>query len=111
MKNLIFLVGLALVGCGYTSKNNEVVGQIKKVVNKTPIFCWDHAIVDVSLGVMRNGVGSMSGEDVYLYVPPALVDEVTKVAATGGLVKVAYDVKRFSLCVPQWQLTKLEVIQ
>jgi len=111
--NKIALVALlcTTAACGYSSKDNELTGQVKKVHNQTPIICGDYVAADVSLGVMRNGVGSMSAEDVILYVPNADDAAALKKAAdTGQLVKVTYDVKRLVLCVPEKQVKHVELL-
>ena len=107
---LMLMPVLGLAACGYSSKQNEMVGQVKKVIEKTPVICGDYIEADLSLGVMRNGVGSMSHEDVSLYVPN-LTDELTlkKAAETGQLVKVTYDVKRLTWCVPDHLVIRVEL--
>jgi hypothetical protein len=112
MKKLIVL-SLFLTACGYTSKGNELVGQVKKVIDKTPVICSDYVEVDLSLGVMRNGVGSMSHEDVDLYVPNASDATLLKRAAESGqLVKISYDEKRWpaGLCVPTKWVTSATLV-
>lgn len=105
MKKAIALA-LFLSACGFSSKANELVGQVKKVVEQTPIFCSDYAEVDISLGVLRNGAGSVSHEDVILYVPNQADAAFLKKAAEDGTpVKVTYDIKRVPWCVPDHWLT------
>ena len=41
-KTILILIVAFMASCGYTSKDNEVVGQVKKVSHETPIFCYDH---------------------------------------------------------------------
>lgn len=110
----VFLVVLFLVlaSCGYSSKNSELIGQVKKVVLETPLICDDRMLVDISLGVIRNGVGSMSKEDVFLSV---LTDNDLKTLKsaneTGALVKITFDEKRVTLCLENKQITKVEIIK
>jgi len=89
-------------GCwGYSSKNNELTGQVKYVEHVTPMFCEDRIEASISLGVMRKGVGSMSTHDAVVYVPSdTAVQVLTTAAESGQLVKVVYDEQRFSLCKP-----------
>ena len=89
-------------GCwGYSSRNNELTGQVKYVERKTPMFCDDRIDADISLGVMRKGVGSMSTQDALVYVPSdADAKILTAAAESGQLVKIKYDEQRFSLCKP-----------
>ena len=102
---------LFLAACGYSARSNELVGQVKRVVDKTPIVCGDYVEADVSLGVLRNGVGSMSKEDVDLYVPSDADAKILKGAAESGkIVKIAYDVKRVTWCVPDHWVTHVEVL-
>lgn len=107
------LCGLLLFsGCGFSSRNTELVGQVKKVVGHTPIICPDYNSVDVSLGVMRNGVGSMSTQDVWLYVSSDTQTAILKHATENGLlVKVTYNEKRLTWCVPDKWVTSVEVLK
>lgn len=110
MKRLVLL--LAITACGYSAKGNELVGQVKKVVDKTPLVCGDYAEADVSLGTIRNGVGSMSKEDVTLYIEhDSDIATLKKAAESGQLVKLAYDVRRVTWCVPDHWLTHAEIEQ
>jgi hypothetical protein len=106
------LVVLALTGCGYSSVNNEVIGQVKKVVKNTPLICDDYVDVDLSLGIMRNGVGSMSTQDMWLYVPDAKnVTTLQKAVETGSLVKVTFGQKRWYWCVDEGaRVTDVELV-
>jgi hypothetical protein len=113
MKKLIALV-LFTAACGNTSSANEAVGQVKKVIKHTPLVCEDYTEVDVSLGVMRNGVGSMSKEDVEIVVPNgevAAISTLQKAAESGAIVHVVYDVKRLNLCWPDHRFVSVTVEQ
>lgn len=92
------LLVAVLSGCGYESRDNEMIGQVKKVTNQTPMICSDYYAADISMGVMRNGVGSMSREDVWTVIPADQVATFKKLAETGEPVKVTYDVKRLVWC-------------
>lgn len=111
MRNTIVL-SLLLASCGYSAKENEMVGQVKKVVEQTPVICGDYTEADVSLGVLRNGNGSMSREDVILRVNNAEFKKLLKSAAeTGRPVKIAYDIKRVAWCGPDHILTSVEYLE
>lgn len=100
MKHIfVILPMLLLTGCGYSSLDNEVTGQVKRVMNNTPIICSDFSDADVSLGVMRNGVGSMSTQDVWINVPtPELMAKFKHAAEVGSIVKIKYNQKRIAIC-------------
>lgn len=103
---LMFPTLIPVAACGYSARDNELVGQVKKVVAQTPILCGDYHEVDISLGVLRNGAGSTSKEDVVLYVQgEGDVPLLKKAAEEGFPVKVAYDIKRIAWCVPDHWLT------
>ena len=112
MRKLIMILVIALVAsCGYSSRDNEVVGQVKKVVHKTPILCYDQTNADLSLGVIRNGVGSMSTQDIWVYVSNADHEKILKQAnETGKIVKVKYDVARVRWCSPDHLVTDVEIV-
>lgn len=114
MKKVALLSLLALGGClGHNSTGNELVGQVKRVQHKTPILCPDYVHVDVSMGTMRNGVGSMSTQDLWLWVKnPGDVAILEKAAKDGQIVKITYDVARARWfgCVEHEELTSVEIV-
>lgn len=105
---------LLLGGClGNSSTGNEATGQVKRVQHQTPIFCPDYYHVDISLGVVRNGTGSMSTQDTWLWVPnDSDVKKLEQAAQSGALVKITYDVARgrWFNCVEHDTVRSVEVI-
>lgn len=97
---LISLAVIPLSGCfGQSSYDNETTGQVKKVVANNPIICDRHHSVDISLGVIRNGVGSMSNQDQWYYIDnddKDVVNVLKKASETGALVKIVYDIDRIT---------------
>lgn len=90
----------------FEAKDSELIGQVKKVINNTPIVCPDYVDADISLGILRNGVGSMSSEDVWVYVPEKNHQDILKQAAeSGALVKITYNTRRFTFCMPSKIIT------
>jgi hypothetical protein len=107
----IMLTTLFLAGCGNVQKDSEAVGQVKKVTNTTPIICFDYQAVDISMGVMRNGVGSMSTQDIWFYIPDkSLAKTLRSAAESGKLVKITYDVRRWAPCSEDHWITSVEVL-
>lgn len=103
---------LTLNGCGYSAVHNTLTGQAKKVVRSTPLLCPDYSGVDVSLGVMRNGVGSLSTQDQWLVLTnpeqeAILVDAVAK----GSIVEITYDTKRFAFCTEDFFVREVRVVE
>lgn len=113
MKTILLVIAmLTLVSCGYSSKQNEMIGQVKKVSHETPLICDDRVDSDISLGVMRNGVGSMSSQDIWVTVPNQTDQEILKQANESGvLVKITYDVKRVNICRQSHIVTKVEIVK
>lgn len=110
MFKYVLMAMLLVAGCGYESRANEAAGQVKKVVQATPIVCPNFNAVDVSLGVIRNGVGSMSTEDVWLVVENPNDYALFKEAAqTGKIVEFSYDVQRITFCTPDHFVTKVRL--
>ncbi len=104
-------VAASFTGCGLSATGAELTGQVKKVVSKTPMICPDHTIADISLGVMRNGVGSMSSQDVEVVVSNPVLIATLRTAAEGGkLVKVVYNARRFRWCVPLDEVTDIVIL-
>ena len=111
MKRSIILC-LCLTGCGFASRSNTLSGQVKKLVHETPLLCEDYTNVDVSLGVMRNGVGSVSKEDMWLTVASRDDAKLLEGAAKSGqIVDITYDVKRFNWCWKEREVTSVTVEQ
>lgn len=110
--NVVAVFLLVVMSCGYQSRDSELIAQVKKVKMVTPLICPDFVEVDLSLGVMRNGVGSMSSQDVWMYVHATEMVTVLKDAVeSGALVKVTYDQKRTTICVPNEQISKVELVK
>ncbi len=112
MKILSLLLCLIVFGCGYSARQSELIGQVKKVVTVTPIICPDYIAADISLGVIRNGVGSVSREDMFMTITDKTQYNLLKQATESGkLVKITYDSARITLCVPEEQITNVEVLE
>lgn len=102
---------LMLTACGYQARDSEMIGQVKKVVHNTPIVCSEYSEADISLDVIRNGVGSMSRQDVLVTITDKEQEKIFREAnETGQLVKVKYDIFRFSMCRPLRTVTLVEVL-
>ncbi len=109
MRKVLLIAMLA--ACGNTAAGNELVGQVKKVVVHTPIICPNYVTADLSLGIMQNGVGSLSKEDVVLEVTdPNDIAVLRKAAETGHLVKVTYNIRRVTICVPEHLVTDVSEV-
>ena len=100
MKTIGLVCALMLSGCwGYEQADNQLTGQVKKVHHHTPLFCPNYSTVDVSMGVMRNGVGSMSGQDIQLNIWNKADEEVLeKAAEVGAIVDIKYSKWRMVWC-------------
>ena len=110
-KLLIALSALSLTACGYSSRDNEAVGQIKKIMFNTPIVCSDFYDVDLSLGVMRNGTGSMSTQDMWIVVSKSDLTLLKQANETGDVVKITYDTQRVAICTDGKIASKVEIIK
>ena len=108
----VLVAALSLAACGYSSRDSELIGQVKKVVRNTPIICSEYEDADISLGVLRNGVGSMSTQDIWMYVPNREdLAKLKKAAETGALVKIKYDVYRMTFCVDEHVVRSVEEVR
>lgn len=112
MKKTILILSLFLTACGYSAKESEVIGQVKKVVNVTPLICSDRNEIDLSLGVIRGGVGSMSSEDIFMNVSdPTSLATLKAANETGSLVKVIYNTYRVAFCQEPKQVVRVELVK
>lgn len=108
----LFILAFLFSGCGYSSRQNEMIGQVKKIAHQTPLICPNYAAADISLGVIRGGVGSMSTQDIWLTVDSKDDEKLLiDAAASGAIVKLNYDVARLTLCVEDHIITNVEVVQ
>jgi hypothetical protein len=107
------LLGLSLLAsCGNSAVDGELIGQAKKLTRVTPLVCGDYYAFDVSLGVLRNGTGSMSTQDLWFTVTD--IDDVQRLrdaADKGLLVKVRFVTRRFAICTEDHIMTAFEVVQ
>jgi hypothetical protein len=109
MPSLLMLV--ALTGCGYSHRDNEIVGQPKAIESTTPILCPEQHVLHLSLGVMRHGVGSMSTEDVRINIPDAtLVSGLKSAVESGKLINARTNEARFRWCNEERELVSFSVI-
>lgn len=110
MRHVLMVILLGLSGCeacGYTSLDNKMVGQVKKIHHNTPIVCPDYNSADVSLGVMQNGVGSISDHDVTMTVFDSGVLKIMEAAATTGkLVEITFKERRATMCINDYVATE-----
>lgn len=117
LKDSLLILPLTLVlsgcqACGYSSQGNDLSGQVKKVVSHTPIVCPDYDEVDISMGYLNNGVGSISKEDVLLTIRnPQDVQPLRKAAQDGSIVKATYNVFRASPCEPDHELISFQIVK
>ena len=97
---MVTLLALVLSGClGYRTTDGTMTGQVKKVTHVTPLICPAYWAVDISLGILRNGIGSMSTQDVWVTLPDDRdVPKLADLADRGGIVKVTYDNPRLAIC-------------
>lgn len=107
----MWLCCLFLLGC-YSSQDNNLVAQPKKIARLSPIVCPNRTEVDLSLGVTKDGVGSMSTEDQWMWVPNESDRDTLQTAIEKHkLVKVYYRVARLAVCVNQFEATKIEIME
>lgn len=106
----ISLLVILLTGCGKSSKDNSSTGQVKRVVHNTPIFCMNYNDVDMSLGVIKNGTGSMSTHDKWFYVPNISdYEKLIQASKAGKLVDFTYDNNRVTFCTENEEITNVTI--
>lgn len=99
MTKYIMLFAL-LIGCGNTSVDGSMSGQVKWVETRSPLIFSNWVEADISTGIMRDGQGSMSSSDYRFYVSdPVDIGMLKEAAKTGELVEITYNVYRFTWVV------------
>lgn len=109
--SVLFLTSICVSSChfGDVSKNNQLIGQVKKIENVTPLFLPSYTRVDLSLGVTSNGSGSISKEDMWFYVPNGdLVKQLQAANEHGSVVNLQYSTARFRWYVEHPYVTYVE---
>ena len=111
------IFSLFLVYAGFNtmySRDGDLVGQAKKITLVTPFWqsiCPSYYALDVSMGVLQGGTGSMSTQDVWFTVLDrediSAMKEAVKHAA---IVKVKYAERRLYACTEGHLATGFEVI-
>lgn len=108
----LLLLSVLVSGCGYSGRQGEAIGQAKKVTRVTNLLCEDYDAFDVSLGVMQNGTGSVSTQDVwYTVYDVRLLDKLRDFAVRGAIVRVSYDTRRCPFCTEKYVLLGAEEVR
>ena len=109
---LLAIAALAfpLAGClGDQSVDNELIGQVKKVQHVTPLLFPEYNRADVSLGIVQNGTGSMSQEDIWFWVQKDTdLAKLKEASETGAIVKIKYNSARIRLYGPEPYVVSVE---
>ncbi len=87
--------------CGYSSVENEAVGQVKKVMNRTPILCPNYKVADIIIGSQQAlYIQNASGAAPHtMIVITSEQDKILREASEKGkTVKFTYDEKRLVFC-------------
>lgn len=110
MKIIILALMLFLTACGYSELGTNGVVQVKRVHVVNPLICPKYYVLDASLGIMQNGVGSMSTQDIDLTVSEKQATELDELLKKGkSIVNIKYNTRRFSLCEEMRLLESYEV--
>ncbi len=112
------LFGIYLIHAGFTTMyalDGELIGQAKKVRLVTPFWssiCPTYYAFDVSLGVMQNGTGSMSTQDIWLTVKDVQdLPLMHKAVADASIVKIKFDTRRLAACTEDYLATSFEIVK
>lgn len=117
---LSVLTSLAVIGCaggmgdgccGWSGREISGTGQVKRVGLESNIVCPDYYEVDISLGIMRNGVGSMSTHDMKFFIPDGMVKDFRTFAEKSSIVNFSYDERRSPWCVNQHRITSFKIAE
>lgn len=113
MKTSLYLLALVtLAGCGYSHRDNDVVGQPKAIESTTPMLCPEQHVLHLSLGVMRHGVGSMSTQDISINIPDnSLLPGLKSAVESGKLINARTNEARFRWCNEEKELVSFKVIE
>lgn len=113
----IIVTGLVyLISSAFTTmaaRDGTLIGQAKKLTLVTPYWsfvCPNYYALDVSLGIMQNGTGSISHEDMWLTV--INVDDLSEMEVAvkkGSIVKVKYNTRRWFACTEEFYAIGFEV--
>ena len=101
MKKLLLASMLLLASCGYSSTDNEAIGQVKKVMNMNPIICNNYKMADIIVGsqqalYIQNSTGSAAHTMIVVTNDQDKV--LRKAAELGKTIKFTYDQSRINFC-------------
>lgn len=105
------LLSLLLCSCGMSEIGTKGIAQVKRVHSVNPILCPQYKVLDASLGVMINGIGSMSTQDIYLTVTDEQATFLQQAAERGKLVELTYSTRRLTLCEEKRVLTSFKIVE
>lgn len=84
---------------------------MKRLHRVTPIFCGDYSVLDANLGVMQDGQGGASIQDIDLEIPEPMVAELAKALENKTLqVEITYSTHRVAFCGQHEVLDSFKVI-
>lgn len=115
MKKLELAIGLTMLcmlgGCfGYSSTDNNTIAQPKKLIKVNPILCPNYTLLDASLGIMRNGVGSMSTEDhEFVVTSDSQAVLINKAIDSGFILKINYQQARATFCTEDFFINSISI--
>ena len=105
------VASVSLTGCGHIAVDGELTGQAKKVTTVTPLFCENYVAFEMSMGVLQNGTGSVSTQDMWFTVKNVEdLATIKKAVETAAIVKVTYDTLRSPICIAQEVMTSIEIV-
>jgi len=110
--------GIYLIYAGFTTmlaRDGELIGQAKKLTLVTPFWssiCPEYYALDVSLGVMQNGTGSMSTQDVWFTIKNVQdLDLMRKAVENASIAKIKYDTRRLAACTETHYATGFQIVR
>lgn len=108
--NLLFAILLpscSASNCGYSQKGNETVGYVKFVTNETPLLCPNHTQTVIDMKTP----GVMTSEKWGFYVKSEADAQTLRDAnRQGKQVRITSDTYRWTWCIPDDSLTKVEIL-
>lgn len=117
---IAILASITIIGCsggmndgcgGWSEKEISGTGQVKRVGLQNNIVCPNYYEADISLGIMRNGVGSVSTHDMVFFIPDSMLKDFRTYSEKGSIVNFTYDVRRFDWCVNEFRLTSVKLAE
>lgn len=109
MKHVLLGAALLLSSCGNSATDIELTGQLKAAGVATNLICPDYFYLDMSMGVIKDGTGSVSKDDIFVTLYGRQeYKKYQELAKVGAIITVHANMRRAAFCTETYIMIKEE---